>query len=353
MPILTIDGNIGCGKSTLLEYLHINYLLPIDLEPVTKWQPYLNDMYYHNKGACEFQVRVWLDRCWIQPKQDTMIIMERSPFFQKKVFIPINYENERLSQREVDMLNEMYDKSNHIWNPYGYIYLRSNPEKCIERIKNRGRKSEEAIDAEYIYRLHSLHEQNYFWAVTNGYPMICIDIENKKISDIAKEVIQVLEMTGVIFINGMYNSFISTIKTHDNRKYSNKSLNYSANNIIDTNALNTDKSVVAKLRDYSKAAYIRKKNISTPSSLLKMKSNTIENPINLEYPVYKIYKKPITEGLFSSSNIITVDITKQEDINSNELIKTTTCMLKELPEVKSKYVYEKAFSSDSSSDEQS
>ena len=188
MPILTIDGNIGCTKSTLLEYLHINYLLPIDLEPIKKWQPYLTDMYYHNKGACEFQVRVWLDRCWIQTKEDTMILMERSPFFQQKVFIPINYENKRLTEREIDMLNEMYDKSSHIWSPCGYIYLRSNPIKCAERIRIRNRKSEDHIPIEYIQKLHDLHEEAYLFAEKNGYPIICIDVENKTVAQIAEEI---------------------------------------------------------------------------------------------------------------------------------------------------------------------
>ena len=204
MPIFTIDGNIGCGKSTVLEYLHTHYVLPIDLEPVKKWQPYLNDMYYHNKGACEFQIRVWLDRCWIQPKQDSVLIMERSPYFQKNVFIPINKENDRLSDREVNMLNEMYDKSSQIWNPFGYIYLRSNPENCMKRIEKRSRESEESIDKKYIERLHELHESAYFWSVSNGHPMVCIDVENKTVAEIANNVYQILTFMGVSMNNGKY-----------------------------------------------------------------------------------------------------------------------------------------------------
>ena len=123
MPILTIDGNIGCGKSTLLEYLHINYLLPIDLEPVNKWQPYLNDMYYHNKGACEFQVRVWLDRCWIQPKQDSIIC------FIKKVFDIYKKSNiyKSLKKRIIDF-NEK-KALNEIIMSYTVIIHKTNPLK--------------------------------------------------------------------------------------------------------------------------------------------------------------------------------------------------------------------------------
>jgi len=217
MPIFTIDGNIGCGKSTLLEYLHTHYLLPIDLEPIKKWQPYLSDMYYNNKGAFEFQVRVWLDRCWIQPKKETTLIMERSPYFQQNVFIPINYENTRLNEREVENLIEMYNKSKTIWNPAGYIYLRSNPAKCIERIKLRKRPSEEVIEPSYIEYLHAFHEKAYFSGVINGYPMICVDIENKTIPEIAKEIIQILKIMDVAFKNGLYDSFTPKIIINENK----------------------------------------------------------------------------------------------------------------------------------------
>lgn len=344
MPILTVDGNIGCGKSTLLEYLHINHLLPIDLEPVKKWQPYLNDMYYHNKGACEFQVRVWLDRCWIQPKEDTMILMERSPYFQKKVFIPINYEKERLSQREVDMLNEMYDKSNHIWSPSGYIYLRSNPDKCIERIKIRNRQSEEAIDESYIYRLHNLHEYNYYWAVAHGYPMICIDVENKTVSQIANEVVQVLEVMGVVFVNSIYNSFTPNILTTKKQDTKHKINTHGTNNIIQHHTQNHNKSVVSKLRDYSKAAHIRKR---LDYSLQ-----------NTNIPEYKILKKPLSEGLYSTSNIMTINITSNpvpesmnDYYNDTQLNITPKCTITDIEEhkeitddkVKQTYNYQPAF----------
>jgi len=43
--IFTIDGNIGSGKSTLLDYLHNTLHLSTDPEPVSKWQPFLEDIY--------------------------------------------------------------------------------------------------------------------------------------------------------------------------------------------------------------------------------------------------------------------------------------------------------------------
>lgn len=202
MPIFTLDGNIGAGKSTVLEYLHTHYRLSIDPEPVEKWQPYLEDMYRHNKGAFEFQVRVWLDRCWIQTRPNMApMLMERSPYFQSNVFVPAMYEGAKINYREYCMLQEMYANSASLWAPAGCIYLRSNPIKCAERIRKRARPSEDEITVAYLYKLHMLHEYAYMNAVAHGVPVVCIDIEGKTVSQIAHEVWAALSVMG-------YNTFV-------------------------------------------------------------------------------------------------------------------------------------------------
>lgn len=198
MAIFTIDGNIGCGKSTVIDFLHMHYKIPVDPEPVAKWQPYLHDIYKNGKGAFEFQVRVWLDRCWIQQRPNmSSIVMERSPFFQSNVFIPANVATGKLNVREYHMLQEMYVQSSRTWAPHGYIYLRSDPSKCAERINLRDRPSEDGITLSYLYRLHALHEQAYFRAVTMGIPVICIDVEGKTIPQIASEAYVALTTLGL------------------------------------------------------------------------------------------------------------------------------------------------------------
>jgi thymidine kinase len=193
MPIITVDGNIGCGKSTVLEYLHTRYGLAVDLEPVRKWRSFLNDLYEHGRSAFEFQVRVWLDRCWIQvrPNQSNLI-MERSPYFQSRVFVPTNYAEKRITESELNTLNEMYHMSMGMWSPGFYIYLRSQPAKCMERIGIRHRESEDKIQESYIKSLHNLHESAYIDAVANGKSVLCIDVEDKTIEQIADEIYQAL-----------------------------------------------------------------------------------------------------------------------------------------------------------------
>jgi deoxyadenosine/deoxycytidine kinase len=193
--IVTVDGNIGSGKSSVLEFIHNKYGISIDLEPVRKWQPYLEDMYYNNSGAFEFQVRVWLDRCFIHEKnQRSTLLMERSPYFQSMVFVPANLENGRITQSQNSMIQEMYSMSMRMWTPQVYIYLRSNPKHCMQRIEERARNSEEAILPEYINRLHELHENAYMMALYNRCLVVCIDVENKTIEEISDEVYQYVKV---------------------------------------------------------------------------------------------------------------------------------------------------------------
>lgn len=195
--IFTIDANIGAGKSTVLTYLHNHYRLPIDLEPVAKWQPYLDDLYRYKRGAFEFQVRVWLDRCWIQQRPNMApMVMERSPFFQSNVFLPSGLDAGTITLQEYQMLQEMYHKSMMLWSPQAYIYLRSDPDKCHERISKRGRQSEEAITPEYLRKLHDYHERSYMLAASQGIPIICIHVEHKTVKQIADEIVQALMMFG-------------------------------------------------------------------------------------------------------------------------------------------------------------
>jgi deoxyadenosine/deoxycytidine kinase len=189
MPIFTVDANIAAGKSSVLKYLHTHYRVPIDLEPVNKWEPYLKDVYQNGRGAFAFQMRVWLDRCWIQEKPNAgVMVMERSPYFQSNVFVHANAESGAYTENELTVLREMYTRTLKTWMPQGYIYLRSSPAKCAERMARRGREVEATVSPNYLRRLHDLHEAAYVCAVASGLPVVCIDVENKTVPAIAAEV---------------------------------------------------------------------------------------------------------------------------------------------------------------------
>jgi len=255
MPIFTIDGNIGSIKNEVLDYLHRNFTLPIDFEP-SKTSYYLNDE--------KNQPNILLDRCWIQPKQDSILIMDRSPYFQTQVFIPIYKEMNKLNKEAVQEILAIYEKNSHIWSPTGYIYLRSNPEKCMERLRDIDNELYSKIDIKYIKQLHTLHEISYYWAATHGYPIVCIDIENKPVSFIANEIVQILYMMGVSNSTGQYTytNSMSVINTEIHSKTKSHSHSQS-------------QSVAERLRQRTKTAIIKKHELD-----------------EISIPKYKILQKP-------------------------------------------------------------
>ena len=201
MPIITLDGNIGCYKTSILNYFHKNYKTPVDLEPVDNWSEYLKNMYNTENSTYNFQIRVWLDRCWIQEKSNTIILMERSPYFIKNVFVEKAYEDESISEEEYKNILTLHKTTDKLWEVAGYVYLRSNPEICFNRIKKRGREAEKNIKIEYIKRIHELHEKNYEEALKNNKNIICIDVENKSVADICSEIIS----------SNIYNNIINQV----------------------------------------------------------------------------------------------------------------------------------------------
>lgn len=190
MTIYTIDGNIGCGKTSVLNYLHKYKNIQIDLEPIEKWKPFLDNIYLSKTGYFNFQIKVWLDRAWIQDKDNkSIILMERSPFFIRNTFNKNDYNNNNINEDEYKVLNEMYDKTDTIWKSNLYIYLRSSPIKCLERINYRGRYNEINITLDYLKNIHDLHEETYKYGLENNLNIIVIDVNNKTIHEIAEEIL--------------------------------------------------------------------------------------------------------------------------------------------------------------------
>ena len=189
MPIITIDGNIGSYKTSILNYFHKNYKLAIDLEPVDNWTEYLANLYNTPNSSYDFQIKVWVDRCWIQEKTNMLVLMERSPYFIKNVFVRKAYEDKTINDTEYEDIIRLHKTTDDLWKPNGYIYLRSEPDKCLHRINKRGRFAEKNIKLEYIQKIHELHEKNYNLAIQNNMNIIVIDVENKGISEICNEIL--------------------------------------------------------------------------------------------------------------------------------------------------------------------
>lgn len=200
MVIITIDGNIGCGKTGVLNYLHKNYKYAIDLEPVDNWQTHLNKIYNNEtndnsnlSNIFNFQVRIWLDRCWIQNKiESNIILVERSPCFIKNVFIKNATDDNNITSNESEILDYLHEKTDYLWDNNIYIYLQSNPNSCLNRIKKRNRVSEDKITINYLNKIHDLHEIHYN-NMNETKKIHIINVEGKTIQMIANEVNLILK----------------------------------------------------------------------------------------------------------------------------------------------------------------
>ena len=176
MPIISIEGNVGATKSTLLERIqqrciqennkHI-HIIPESLDiwnKIKEGDKNILQLFYDDKKkyAMSFQILTFLTMTYnmmgeIQRlgKKDTVII-ERSPISNIAIFAQMLYDDKIIGEVEWSVLKYM---ANGLMMPVDKIvYLRSNPEECLERVQRRAREGEENISLSYLERVHKQHE---------------------------------------------------------------------------------------------------------------------------------------------------------------------------------------------------
>jgi len=193
--IVVIEGNIGTGKTTLLKKLiETGYLenifkertIDYIFEPVDQWLNFKDneginvlDKFYTDieRYAFSFQWMAFMTRIKaIVDSSADIIIVERSVFTDKNVFVNALYESGKMTNIEWKIYCEWF---NWILNTFKlrkhlFIYLKANPETSMDRIKNRGREEEKNISLEYLNILSIKHDE---WLI-NLDNSIVIDYEN-------------------------------------------------------------------------------------------------------------------------------------------------------------------------------
>ncbi len=66
------------------------------------------------------------------------------------------HEDGFIHKLEHDVLNSYAFEMG--WTPDYFIYIKTNPEECYRRIKERARETEDLIPFEYLQKLHQKHE---------------------------------------------------------------------------------------------------------------------------------------------------------------------------------------------------
>jgi deoxyadenosine kinase len=171
MKWVSIEGLIGVGKSTFLEQLKTQFdqnftLIP---EPVEDWvfleDSYTNPKVYSFPAQIEFFTsRVDKFRSLFNAKNENLYISERS-VFSDKVFW-----NTKLELGDIDTrLHALYLKMWSLWQdllpirkPSVFIYLDTNLEECMRRVKERNREAESTLTIDYQRVLKQEHEKIFF-----------------------------------------------------------------------------------------------------------------------------------------------------------------------------------------------
>lgn len=153
---ISICGNIGSGKTTVLEKLEYNGF-DVKFEPVNEWT--FLSKFYNNMKEFAFQLQMQILKSflsYIPTSKSLPTICERSPQESLHVFSTQLLNNNYLSLEEFRIIR--FFTYSYSWKPTLYIYIRTEPNICLERIKTRNRDCENEITLNYITELHNRYE---------------------------------------------------------------------------------------------------------------------------------------------------------------------------------------------------
>lgn len=170
---LVVEGNIGAGKSTFLTILRDSLNVQLVYEPHEKWQNVggsqnLLDMFYKNtqRWAYTFQTYAFVTRIATQEAHlkkcnDPVQILERSVYSDRYCFAKTAYDLGTMNALEWKLYQEWFEwlVDTYTVKPDGFIYLRTNPHICYDRLRKRNRSEETQVALEYLQTLHARHEE--------------------------------------------------------------------------------------------------------------------------------------------------------------------------------------------------
>lgn len=180
---LAIEGNIGAGKSTLIRELERHFgedVVEFIQEPVELWKncngANLLGAFYSDpvKYAYLLQTVVMISTLREQgrPQFKAIRIVERSAL-SNMCFTLNCLENGQMNEEEFAAYTYWYDFLSEMGKkPTAYIYLRTTPDTCFQRMAKRNRQEEVGVSMDYLNQLHRRHED---WFESMELPHVVID----------------------------------------------------------------------------------------------------------------------------------------------------------------------------------
>jgi deoxyadenosine/deoxycytidine kinase len=191
--IISIDGNIGSGKSSFLSYLKEiskgqNFVF-VD-EPVEQWlqirdgetgQSIFEKFYQdQSKYSFSFQMMAFISRFSmlrkaIKENPDAIIITERCLYTDKYVFAKMLYDNKMLEDVNYQIYCKWFEEFSQEIPMSKIIYIKTDPNICLERINKRNRTGEDKIELDYLNLCSKYHEDMMCELRKNNIEVIVLD----------------------------------------------------------------------------------------------------------------------------------------------------------------------------------
>ena len=170
--LISIEGNIGSGKSTIINYLknlNNDNIVFVD-EPVDEWLNIKSngknalELFYEDqdKNSFWFQVLAYITRLrnlleTIKKNPNKIIITERSIYTDKYVFAQMLFDSGKISDIEFQIYNYWFDTFENETKIDVILYVNTEPEECMNRIKTRNRSEESSVELDYLKDCHQKH----------------------------------------------------------------------------------------------------------------------------------------------------------------------------------------------------
>ncbi len=227
--IFILEGNFGAGKSTFLKIINSKLKLSVIQEPVNIWQDMggtgnLLNLFYQDtkRWAHTFQTYAFINRCQrvmehLQSSNAPFHILERSFFCDRFCFAKNCHEMGFMTDLEWKIYTETFSwlVENFTQPPAGFIYLKTTPQICFERIGKRNRSEEKSVQLSYLELLHQKHED---WLIhkkgipasLSKIPVLILNCEHDFEKDLSIQTAYIQMVT--IFIDQTQNSILMQSK---------------------------------------------------------------------------------------------------------------------------------------------
>lgn len=159
LPVV-VEGLIGSGKTTCLQLLNQKYGVPVVLEPVEEWEPYLR-LFYDDPPRWAFTLQIKIIQTMREQKlPKTPFVRERSIDATRHVFVDNLTASGFLNEEELDLIERFlppssYQQFRHV------VYIDTPPEVCVRRIEERARASEKGVLLPYLSQLQNLYKRTF------------------------------------------------------------------------------------------------------------------------------------------------------------------------------------------------